>query len=58
MNFYVGGDPAVDSYFTLLKNATNPPDAGNIWTFYTGVGDHMKTRSFKTLFGYPESKVV
>ena len=57
MNYYLGGDPTVDTLFTLLK-PTKVVDPGNFWTYYTGTDDYLKTRSFKSIFGYPESKVV
>ena len=57
-NYFLGGDPTVSTFFSLMNNQTNPPEDGSEWKMYTGVGDYTKTRNFKSMFGHNDSNIV
>jgi hypothetical protein len=57
-NYFLGGDPTVDTTFTLLNNMTSQPDDSNIWTTYTGLGDSKRTREYKSVSGYNDSIIM
>ncbi len=57
-NYFLGGDPTIQTKFSFLNNMTTHPDDGNIWQVYTGVGDSKKTRQFKSASGYNDSVIM
>lgn len=57
VSYFVGGDPTIDTKFTLLNNMTNKPDDDNIWSMYTGVGNKSLTRQYRTILGLNDSVI-
>jgi len=37
---------------------TSLPDRENIWSFYTGKKNKTSTRTYKSVLGYNESKIM
>jgi len=37
---------------------TEKPERDNIWSFYTGENDYEKTRNYKNVFGFDQTKIV
>ncbi len=48
----------METTFSFLANMTDVPDKDNIWSFYTGKDDYKKTRSYKNVLGFNETKIV
>ena len=57
-NYYIGGDPTLETKFSFLKNMTVKPERDNIWTFYTGEKNSSSTRMIKNAYGFDRSKIV
>ena len=53
----MGGDPTLDTKFSLLNNGTEKPALDYIWTIYTGKNNSEKTREFKQVFGNKNDEV-
>ena len=51
-NYYIGGDPTIDTKFTFLGNMDTPPTDKNIkWAAQTGKQDINRVRTFTKAFG-------
>jgi hypothetical protein len=58
-NYFLGGDPTIDSNFNLGQNMTKPPAEDDIYyEMYAGKNDSSKVRSLVKVFGYNQSKIV
>jgi hypothetical protein len=58
-NYYLGGDPTLDSKFSLGQNMTQPPQGEDVYfEINTGNKDKKKTRSYSKVFGYTDSKMM
>lgn len=52
-NYYLGGDPSLDTLFSFGRNMTEPkPTDENKWVYYTGIDNADMARQTKTAFGY------
>jgi len=57
-NYYIGGDPTLDTTFSFMNNMTVLPDKENIWTLYTGKKDAKMTRTYKSVLGFNETQIM
>lgn len=58
MNYFVGGDPTLDTGFNLINNMTNLPDREAIWSMYTGKDNYIETRQFRRANGYIDNHIM
>ena len=59
INYYTGGDPSINPFFSLMLNMTETPnDPNKKWSFYTGKNDSDITRQYKTTLGSKDSNIV
>jgi hypothetical protein len=57
-NYFKGGDPTVDSFFSIGNNRTSIPDDEYMWTMYTGSKDKKLTRQYKSVPGNNQSIIT
>ncbi len=57
-NYFMGGDPTVDTLFSLAKNQTELPGEENDWSMYTGVNNTKLTRTYKSSPGNDKSVIT
>jgi len=57
-NYYLGGDPALDSNFNLLQNMSQIPDSDNFFQMRAGSNDSSKVRDYLSVFGYSNNNIV